>query len=91
MYMFVYIHISLIEELFSDDGGVEVDESLQEDFFKRVDSQLQSINEFFQFEESRLQYSLSEMNKKVAHTHTAYCAISHTPPIVLFLIECYSV
>ena len=44
---------------------VAVDESLQEEFFRIVDAQLQSIAQFFRKEEIDLQCALSELEEKV--------------------------
>ena len=44
---------------------MDVDKELQEEFFTKVDSQLQSINKFFGKEEIDLQFALSELEEKV--------------------------
>lgn len=53
------------EEESTDEAAVVVDETLQEEFFAKVLGQLLSINHFFKKEESRLQFSLSELEDKV--------------------------
>ena len=45
---------------------VEVDETLQDEFFRNVASQLQSVDQFFKKEELRLQFSLSELEDQVS-------------------------
>ena len=51
--------------LYTEEVVVAVDESLQEEFFRIVDAQLQSIAQFFRKEEIDLQCALSELEEKV--------------------------
>ena len=44
---------------------VDVDEDLQEEFFRKVDAQLLSIDKFFSKEEVDLQFALSELEEQV--------------------------
>ena len=53
------------EPEYMEEGADEVDETLQEEFFRNVASQLQSIDQFFKKEESLLQFSLSELEDQV--------------------------
>ena len=64
-----YLHVQLPpseEPQYIEDIAVEVDETLQEEFFRNVASQLQSIDQFFKKEESLLQFSLSELEDQVS-------------------------
>ena len=58
-----------------EEVAVEVDETLQEEFFRNVASQLQSIDQFFKKEESLLQFSLSELEDQVSFcvVNRLYC------------------
>jgi hypothetical protein len=51
--------------LHTEEVVVDVDEDLQEEFFRKVDAQLQSIDKFFSKEEVDLQFALSELEEKV--------------------------
>ena len=62
----VYNTCVFAEELYEEEGVVEVDTTLQEEFFDKVDSQIQSITQFFKKEESGLQFSLSELEDQVS-------------------------
>ena len=44
---------------------IAVDEALQENFFERIFSQLDSINRFYRMEESKLVFALSEIQEQV--------------------------
>lgn len=52
-----------------EDVTVVVDEILQDEFFKTISNQLQSIDQFFKKEESRLEFSLSELEDQVSCVH----------------------
>ena len=54
------------EPQYLEEVTVEVDETLQDEFFRNVASQLQSIDQFFKKEESLLQFSLSELEDQVS-------------------------
>ena len=60
-----------------DEGADEVDETLQEEFFRNVASQLQSIDQFFKKEVSLLQFSLLELEDQVSSCiiHGLYCLV----------------
>lgn len=66
--MLCYHKSSLIPPLEETDVDVAVvvDERLQDEFFKKISNQLQSINQFFKKEESRLEFSLSELEDQVS-------------------------
>ena len=73
-----------------EEGADEVDETLQEEFFRNVASQLQSIDQFFKKEASLLQFSLSELEDQVSFCiiHGLCCLVvipstSHVYDIVL--------
>lgn len=44
---------------------IAVDEALQEEFFQKIFSQLESIHRFYRMEESKLVFALSEIQEQV--------------------------
>ena len=50
---------------------VVVDEVMQEEFFRKVSNQLETITQFFRKEESKLQFSLSELEDQVHYTRAS--------------------
>ena len=55
----------LCHSVVSEEAAPAVDEALQEEFFQKVLSQLHTITEFYRMEETRLQFSLTELQGQV--------------------------